>query len=61
MTEEEFLCHCNTFHVTVMLQFTCQHPECKAVFAANPGALDHYLSHIDRRRKEEAAAGTAVE
>ncbi len=43
-----------------MLQFTCQYPGCKAVFVANPGALDHYLSHIECRRKEEAVAGKAV-
>ncbi len=54
-TEEKLICHWNTFHVAVMPQFTCQHPGCGAVFAANPGSLDRYLSHIERRRKEEAA------
>ncbi len=53
-TEEELVCHWNTFHVAVMPQFTCQHPGCGAVFAANPGSLDRYLSHVERRRKEEA-------
>ena len=53
-TEEELVCHWNTFHVAVMPQFTCQHPGCGAVFAANPGSLDRYLSHVQRRRKEEA-------
>ncbi len=55
-TEEELICHWNTFHVAVMPQFTCQHPGCCTVFAANPGSLDRYLSHIQRRRKEEAEA-----
>ncbi len=53
-TEEEMICHWNTFHVAVMLQFTCQHPACGTVFAANQGSLNRYLSHIERRRKEEA-------
>ncbi len=47
-TEEELICHWNTFHVAVMPQFTCQHPGCVTVFAANPGSLDRYLSHIER-------------
>ncbi len=55
-TEEELVCHWNTFHMAVMPQFTCQHPECNAVFAAGPGSLDRYLMHIERRRKEEAEA-----
>ncbi len=50
------ICHWNTFHVAVMPQFTCQHPGCGTVFAANPGSLDWYLSHIERCRKEEADA-----
>ncbi len=53
-TEEELICHWNTFHVAVMPQFTCQHPGCGTVFAANPGSLDRYLSHIERCRKAEA-------
>ncbi len=53
-TEEELICHWNTFHVAVMPQFTCQHPGYGTIFAANPGSLDRYLSHIERRRKEEA-------
>ncbi len=40
-----------------MPQFTCQHPGCGTVFAANPGSLDRYLLHIERRRKAEADAG----
>ncbi len=52
-TEEEFICHWNTFHIAVMPQFTCQYTGCEAVFAANPGALDRYLSHIERRRKQQ--------
>ena len=48
-TEEELVCHWNTFHVAVMPQFTCQHPGCGAVFSANPGSLDRYLSHIEWR------------
>ena len=50
------MCHWNTFHVAVMPQFTCQHPRCSAVFAAGPGSLDRYLTHIERRRREEAEA-----
>ncbi len=59
-TEEELVCHWNTFHVAVMPQFTCQHSGCGAVFAANPGFLDRYLSHIEWRRKEEADAGVPL-
>ncbi len=55
-TKEELVCHWNTFHVAVMPQFTCQHPRCNAVFAAGPGSLDRYLTHIERRRREEAEA-----
>ncbi len=55
-TEEELVCHWNTFHVAVMPQFACQHPKCSAVFAAGPGSLDRYLTHIERRRREEAEA-----
>ena len=55
-TEEELVCHWNTFHVAVMPQFTCQHPRCNAVFAAGPGSLDRYLTHIERRRREKAEA-----
>ncbi len=55
-TEEELVCHWNTFHMAVLPQFTCQHPRCNAVFAAGPGSLDRYLTHIERRRKEEAEA-----
>ncbi len=55
-TEEELVCHWNTFHVAVMPQFTCQHPRCDAVFATGPGSLDRYLTHIEWRRKEEAEA-----
>ncbi len=40
----------------VMPQFTCHHPGCGVVFAAKPGLLDWFLTHITRRRKEEAAA-----
>ncbi len=59
-TEEELVCHWNTFHVAVMPQFTCQHPGCGAIFAANPGSLDRYLSHVERCKKEEATAGVPV-
>ncbi len=47
-TEEELVCHWNTFHVAVMPQFTCQHPKFNVVFAAGPGSLDRYLMHIER-------------
>ncbi len=40
-----------------MPQFTCQHPGCGTVFAANPGSLDRYFSHIERHPKAEADAG----
>ncbi len=55
-TEEELVCHWNTFHVAVMPQFTCQHPRCNTKFAAGPGSLDRYLTHIEWRRREEAEA-----
>ncbi len=55
-TEEELVGHWNTFHVAVMPRFTCQHPRCNAVFAAGPGSLDQYLTHIEQRRREEAEA-----
>ncbi len=55
-TEEELVCHWNTFHVAVLPQFTCQHPKCNVVFAAGPGSLDRYLTHIERCRKEAAEA-----
>ncbi len=58
-TEEEWISHWNTFHVAVMLQFVCQHAGCGATFAADPGALDKFLNHTNRRQKEEAAAGLA--
>ncbi len=60
-TEETLVCHWNTFHVAVMPQFTCQHPRCNAVFAAGPGSLDRYLTHIERRRREEAEARTPLQ
>ncbi len=47
-TEEELVCHWNTFHVAVMPQFTYQHLGCNAVFAAGPGSLDRYLRHIEQ-------------
>ncbi len=58
-TEEEWISHWNTFHVAVMPQFVCQHAGCGATFAADPGALDKFLDHTNRRQKEEAAAGLA--
>ena len=58
-TEEEWISHWNTFHVAVMPQFVCQHAGCGATFSADPGALDKFLDHTNRRRKEEAAAGLA--
>ncbi len=45
-TEEELVAHWNTFHVAVAPQFTCQVQGCKAMFTADPGALDCYLSHF---------------
>ncbi len=50
--EEEFVTHWNTFHLAVMPQFVCQHPGCGPTFAANPGSLDRFLTHITRRREE---------
>ncbi len=58
-SEEEWLSHWNTFHVAVMPQFVCQHAGCGAMFAADPGALDKFLDHTSKRRKEEAAASLA--
>ncbi len=55
-TEEELVCHWNTFHVAVMPQFAWQHQKCSAVFAAGPGSLDLYLTHIELRRREETEA-----
>ncbi len=57
-TEEELICHWNTFHVAVMPQFTCQHLGCGTVFAANPGSLDQYLLHIERRWKARLMLGS---
>ncbi len=37
-----------------MPQFVCRHPGCGTTFAADPGALDKFLDHITKRRKEEA-------
>ncbi len=48
-TEEEWISHWNTFHVAVMPQFVCQHAGCGATFAADPGALDKFLDHTNRR------------
>ena len=48
-TEEEWISHWNTFHIAVMPQFVCQHAGCGATFAANPGALDKFLDHTNRR------------
>ncbi len=42
-----------------MPQFICRHAGCGATFAADPGALDKFLDHTNRRRQEEAAAGLA--
>ncbi len=58
-TEEEWISHWNTFHVVVMPQFVCQHAGCGATFTADPGALDKFLDHTNKRRKEEAVAGLA--
>ncbi len=58
-TEEEWISHWNTFHVAVMPQFVCQHAGCGVTFAADPGALDKFLDHTNRWRKEEATAGLA--
>ena len=57
--EDEWISHWNTFHVAVMPQFVCRHAGCGATFAADPGALDKFLDHTNRRRQEEAAAGLA--
>ncbi len=51
--EEELVAHWNTFHVAVAPQFTCQVQGCKAMFAADPGALDRYLSHVGQKMAEE--------
>ena len=42
-----------------MPQFVCRHAGCGATFAADPGALDKFLDHTNRRRQEEAVAGLA--
>ncbi len=52
-TEEELVAHWNTFHVAVAPQFTCHVRECNATFAADPGALDRYLSHVGQKMAEE--------
>ncbi len=52
-TEEELVAHWNTFHVAVAPQFTCRVPGCHTTFAADPGALDRYLAHIDQKMTEE--------
>ncbi len=52
-TEEELVAHWNTFHVAVAPQFTCQVRGCNATFAADPGALDRYLSHVGQKMAEE--------
>ncbi len=51
--EEELVAHCNTFHVAVVPQFTCQGPGCHLTFAADPGALDRYLAHVSHEMTEE--------
>ncbi len=56
-TEDEWISHWNTFHVAVMPQFVCRHAGCGATFAADPGALDRFLDHTNRKLQEEAAAG----
>ncbi len=56
-TEEEWISHWNTFHIAVIPQFVCQHPGCRTTFAADPGALDRFLDHTTKRRKEEVAPG----
>ena len=40
--------------MAVMPQFICQHPGCGATFVADPDALDRFLDHVTRRRREEA-------
>ncbi len=52
-TEEELVAHWNTFHVAVAPQFTCQVQGCKAMFAADPGALDRYVAHVGQKMAEE--------
>ncbi len=52
-TEEELVAHWNTFHVAVARQFMCQVQECKAMFTADPGALDCYLAHVGQKMAEE--------
>ncbi len=52
-TEEELVAHWNTFHVAVAPQFTCQVQGCKAMFAADPGALGRYLAHVGQKMAEE--------
>ncbi len=47
------MAHWNTFHVAVAPQFTCQVRGCNATFAADPGALDRYLSHVGQKMAEE--------
>ncbi len=51
--EEELVAHWNTFHVAVAPQFMCQVPGCHIIFAADPGALDRYLAHIEQKMTEE--------
>ncbi len=53
-TEDEFFSHWNTFHVAVMPQFICRHPSCGVIFAADLDALDRFLDHVTRRKREEA-------
>ncbi len=52
-TEEELVAQWNTFHVAVAPQFTCQVSGCKAMFAADPGALDCYLHQVGQKMAEE--------
>ena len=56
-TKEEWISHWNTFHVAVMTQFVCRHAGCGTTFAADPRALDKFLDHITKRRKEDATTG----
>ncbi len=58
-TGGEFISHWNTFHVAVMPRFVCQHPGCGTTFPADPGALDKFLDHTTKRRKDEAATNIA--
>ena len=55
-TEEELVAHWNTFRVAVASQFTCQVPGCRLTFAAEPGALVHYLDHIGQKMAEETGS-----